>query len=81
MDLGTVAARVVSAGYANPQEVRFGVVVFGLRFRVDVLWGLGLGLALVSVIEYVRTRSWKGPPRGKRVPRAGIGSTVFGVRA
>ena len=29
---------------------------------------------------YVRTGSWTGPPRGKRAPRIGISSTVFGVR-
>jgi len=29
----------------------------------------------------VRTGSWTGPPRGKRAPRIGISSTVFGVRA
>ena len=29
----------------------------------------------------VRTGSWTGPPRGKRAPRVGISSTVFGVRA
>ena len=30
-------------------------------------------------LQAVRTRSWKGPPRGKRPPRVGIRSTVFGV--
>jgi len=29
----------------------------------------------------VRTGSWTGPPRGKRAPRVGISSPVFGVRA
>jgi len=28
----------------------------------------------------VRTGSWKGPPRGKKAPRVGISSSVFGVR-
>ena len=28
----------------------------------------------------VRTGSWTGPPRGEKVPRAGISSTVSGVR-
>ena len=28
----------------------------------------------------MRTGSWTGPPRGKRAPRVGISSTVFGVR-
>ena len=27
----------------------------------------------------VRTGSWTGPPRGKRAPRVGISSTIFGV--
>ena len=29
----------------------------------------------------VRTGSWTGPPRGKKAPRVGMSSTVFGVRA
>ena len=29
----------------------------------------------------LRAGSWTGPPRGERAPRAGISSTVFGVRA
>ena len=29
----------------------------------------------------MRAGSWMGPPRGKRAPRIGISSTVFGVRA
>ena len=29
----------------------------------------------------LRTGSWTGPPRGKRAPRVGISSTVFGVRS
>ena len=28
----------------------------------------------------MRTRSWTSPPRGKRAPRVGISSTLFGVR-
>ena len=30
--------------------------------------------------RHVRTGSWTGPPLGKRAPRVGISSTVFGVR-
>jgi len=44
--------------------------------------GQGKTLALTAADEpsSVRTGSWTGLPRWKRVPRVGISSTVFGVR-
>ena len=36
--------------------------------------------SLPTLAPRVRTRSWTSPPRGKRAPRVGISSAVFGVR-
>jgi len=45
----------------------------GPRTCLGPLWG--------HIRPPVRTGSWAGPPRGKKAPRVGISSTVFGVRA
>ena len=53
-----------------------------IRSTRSVTWRRrGASVCCLRLRALLRCISWTGPPRGKRTPRVGIGSTVFGVRA